>query len=92
MKKPSIARRLAHMKHSEPAPPQIRLTKQAQVIAMLRRDGGATIAAIAEATKWQPHSIRGFLAGVVRKKLALQLTSEVTDAGRVYRIVEGASA
>ena len=61
-------------------------SKQASVIAMLRASAGATIAAMAGATGWQPHSVRGFLAGVVRKKLGLNLISEAGDAGRVYRI------
>ena len=61
-------------------------SKQAGVIAMLRAPAGATIAAMAGATGWQPHSVRGFLAGVVRKKLGLNLISEAGDAGRVYRI------
>ena len=56
---------------------------------MLRSRGGATIAAIMTATEWQQHSVRGFLAGVVRKKLGLNLISEVTDKGRVYRIKDG---
>ena len=61
-------------------------SKQAGVIAMLRAPAGATIATVAGATGWQPHSVRGFLAGVVRKKLGLNLVSEAGDAGRVYRI------
>ena len=40
-------------------------------------------------TDWQQHSVRGFLAGVIRKKLGLNLVSEQTDKGRVYRIKEG---
>jgi hypothetical protein len=64
-------------------------TKQARAIAMLRKTAGATIAAIMAATDWQQHSVRGFLAGVVRKKLGLNLVSEQTDKGRVYRIKDG---
>ena len=61
-------------------------TKHARIIAMLRMPTGATIAAIMTVTDWQQHSVRGFLAGVIRKKLGLNLVSEQTDKGRVYRI------
>jgi Protein of unknown function (DUF3489) len=64
-------------------------TKHARIIAMLRAPAGTTIAAIMAATDWQQHSVRGFLAGVVRKKLGLNLISEQTDKGRVYRIKDG---
>jgi hypothetical protein len=64
-------------------------TKQARIIAMLRTSAGATIASLVAATEWQQHSVRGFLAGVVRKKLGLNLVSEQTDKGRVYRIKDG---
>jgi hypothetical protein len=63
-------------------------TKHARIIAMLRTPAGATIATIMTATDWQQHSVRGFLAGVVRKRLGLNLFSEQTDKGRVYRIRE----
>jgi hypothetical protein len=53
---------------------------------MLRSSGGATIASMMSATGWQQHSVRGFLAGVVRKKLGLNLVSEQTAKGRIYRI------
>ena len=61
-------------------------TKQARVIAMLQSPSGATVAGIMQQTGWQPHSVRGFLAGVVRKKLNLTLHSTKVDGQRVYRI------
>ena len=64
-------------------------TKHAHIVAMLRAPAGATIAAMMAATEWQQHSVRGFLAGVIRKKLGLNLVSEQTDKGLVYRIKDG---
>ena len=52
-------------------------------IAMLRSDGGTSIAALMEAMGWQQHSVRGFLAGVVRKRLGLKLESNKVDGSRI---------
>jgi hypothetical protein len=63
-------------------------SKQARVIAMLHSPAGATIAAMMKATDWQQHSVRGFLAGVVRKRLKLKLGSKKVDGVRVYQIAD----
>jgi hypothetical protein len=65
-------------------------SKQSRVIAMLQSPTGATIAAMMKATGWQPHSVRGFLAGVVRKRLGLKLTSKTVAGTRVYQITRAA--
>jgi hypothetical protein len=62
-------------------------SKQARVIAMLRRPEGATLQAIMAVTGWQPHSVRGFFSAVVRSKLGLELASNKAGAQRLYRIV-----
>jgi hypothetical protein len=61
-------------------------SKQSRLIAMLRSSSGATIAAMMAATGWQQHSVRGFLAGVVRKRLKLKLGSKKIEGSRVYQI------
>ena len=79
--RPKAARSGAHTRRA--------YSKQARVLGLLRRPGGATVATIVTSTGWQPHTVRGFFAAVVRKKLALRLESEKTDGERVYRIVAG---
>lgn len=69
-------------------------SKQTRVIEMLKRPEGATLAQIGEATGWQAHTIRGFFAGVLRKKLGLTIVSEKLEGStgtpsageRCYRI------
>ena len=61
-------------------------SKQDSVIAMLKSPAGATIDAMMKATGWQQHSVRGFFAGIVRKKLGLTLVSGIQNGERLYRI------
>ena len=75
---------------AETAPKARRLregTKQATLIAMLRAPDGATIEEIMAATGWQAHTVRGAMAGALKKKLGLEVTSEkVEGRGRVYAL------
>ena len=79
---------------TEPAIGQRRVranSKQAQVIALLRQPGGATLDMIAAATGWQRHSVRGAIAGALKKKLGLTILAETGEEGaRTYRIVDAA--
>jgi hypothetical protein len=92
----STAARATAAKPSQPAntDPEKRNdpgSKQARVIEKLQSPTGLTIAAMMKETGWQQHSVRGFLAGVVRKKLKLKLNSKKIDGSRVYR-VDGADS
>lgn len=62
-------------------------SKQARLIEMLKRKGGASIEEIVEAFGWQPHTVRGAIVGALKKKLGLEVISEKVDGRRVYRVV-----
>ena len=67
-------------------------TKLGALQALLRRPEGATVDQLVEVTGWQAHSVRGAMSGALKKKLGLTISSEKTEAGRIYRIVEEAGA
>ncbi len=70
-----------------PAPPKKSVSRRDQVISLLRRKRGASLAELMEATGWQAHSVRGAISGTVKKKLGLTVISERQGArGLVYRI------
>jgi Protein of unknown function (DUF3489) len=72
---------------TEAAPVKPKTTKQEQVLTMLSQAGGATIDEIMKSTGWQQHSVRGFFAGTVSKKLGFELTSAKKEGGeRRYAI------
>jgi hypothetical protein len=89
----SSATRALAAKPSTPSDPDAQKSdpgsKQSRIVAMLRSPGGTTLAAMMKATGWQQHSVRGFLAGTVRKRLKLKLGSKKVDGNRVYRIAGG---
>ena len=89
-KKASTAAKLKMTK--KPGSKDAAQSKQDNVLALLRRPEGASLDALVKATGWQQHSVRGFLAGTVRKKLKLPLVSEKIDGIRTYRIGKAKTA
>ncbi|MFI4935214.1 MAG: DUF3489 domain-containing protein [Caulobacterales bacterium] len=72
------------------APPSDPKGKLGQLLALLRRPDGASLADLVAETGWQAHSVRGAMSGALKKKLGLAITSEKTEGGRVYRAAPGA--
>lgn len=67
-------------------------SKVDQVVALLRREEGATTKVLMDATGWQAHSVRGIIAGAIKRKLGLAVTSQAGEGGRTYRIASEAPA
>ena len=87
LSQPTVASAVAHAEAPPKAPEVEGATKQERVLTLLGRPEGATIAEMMLATDWQQHSVRGFLAGTVKKKLGLSLTSfRAKDNARNYCI------
>lgn len=83
----------AHSRSRQPAPPAAvapaagSASKQAQLIALLRSPSGATLPQMTQLTGWQPHTVRGTISGVLRKRLGLTVACSLSEAGvRTYRI------
>jgi hypothetical protein len=74
-----------------PGPQPARASKQAEVIALLRRPEGVTVDEVRAATGWQPHTVRGHFSGALKKKLGLSVVAAKEERGRVYRIAQASA-
>ena len=83
-----LTERLWSTMEAMPDPQPARASKQAEVIALLRRPEGATVDEVRAATGWQPHTVRGVFSGALKKKLGLDIVASKEERGRVYRIAE----
>ena len=88
--KPRSRKRPAKFKIAQPKATAARAeTKQARLIEMLKRPEGTTIDEVVKALKWQSHTVRGAMAGALKKKLGLKIASEKTEKrGRIYKITD----
>jgi hypothetical protein len=88
--KPRSRKRPAKSKIAQPKATAARAeTKQARLIEMLKRPEGTTIDEVVKALKWQSHTVRGAMAGALKKKLGLKIASEKTEErGRIYKITD----
>jgi hypothetical protein len=99
---PVVASAVANVRKARPKPERVQMpcdtdttkpvairagTKQAQIIAMLQRREGASIAEMVEATGWLAHTVRGSISGALKRKLGLPITAEKVDGrGTVYKL------
>jgi predicted transcriptional regulator len=90
-RKTAAGKKTAPLTTTEPKAPMPTLrqgTKQSLIIELLQRPQGATVAEMAEAAEWRTHTVRGLLAGALKKRLGLTIVSEKTEGrARTYRVI-----
>ena len=87
----ALVDRLWSVLEALPDPQPVRASKQAEVIALLRRPEGVTVDEVRAATGWQPHTVRGHFSGALKKKLGLGVVAAKEERGRVYRIAQASA-